>query len=127
MQPNQSGWSKIVEAVDKPLGFYVLALLIIEGFLALVLTVSGLEQPAQERGMWAGVGLFVFVVSLVTLCVWKKPTHLTFIERGSLTEMGRITYGTGEPEIPEDNSPRTQNGGMPPQRIPLVKLELKIV
>ncbi len=110
MQRNRSGWYRIIESVDKPLGFYVLALLIIEGFLTLVLTLSGLDRAAQERGMWAGVGLFVFVVSLVTLCVWRKPTNLTFSERGSLTEMGRISYGTGEPEAPEDNVPRAQNG-----------------
>lgn len=108
MQQKQSGWSRIIEAVDRPLGFYVLALLIVEGFLTLVLTLSGLDKAAQERGMWAGVGLFVFVVSLVTLCVWRKPTHLTFTERGSLAEMGKITYGSGNIELPVDNLPKGQ-------------------
>ena len=35
MQQTQSGWSRIIEAVDKPLGFFVVALLIVEGFLSL--------------------------------------------------------------------------------------------
>jgi len=108
MQQKQSGWSRIIEAIDKPLGFYVLALLIVEGFLTLVLTLSGLGAEAQERGMWAGVGLFVFVVSLVTLCVWRKPTHLTFTEKGSLTEMGKITYGSGNIEVSPENLPKGQ-------------------
>ena len=111
MQQKLSGWYRIIEAIDKPLGFYVLALLIVEGFLALVLTLSELDQAARERGMWAGVGLFVFVVSLVTLCVWRKPTHLTFTERGSLTEMGKISYayGAGESETLDDKLPTKQN------------------
>ncbi len=110
MQQRPSGWHRVIEAVDKPLGFYVLALLIVEGFLTLVLTLSNLDQAAQERGMWAGVGLFVLVVAVVTVCVWKKPTHLTFTERGSLTEMGKIGYGTGEVQLPEDKSPGPTNG-----------------
>lgn len=109
MQQNPSAWSRIIEAIDKPLGFYVLALLIVEGFLTIVLTLSGLGVEAQERGMWAGVGLFILVVSVVTICVWNKPTHLTFTERGSLTEMGRITYGSGDAEKPEDKTPVEKN------------------
>lgn len=109
MRPSRSGLVRIIEAIDKPLGFFVLALLIVEGFLVLVLTLSGLESQAQERGMWAGVGLFVFVVLLVTICVWKKPTHLTFTERGSLVEMGKASYGTETAEIKADNLPSGTN------------------
>jgi len=111
MQLRQTGWARIVEAIDKPLGFYVLALLIVEGFLALVLTLSELQDQAKERGMWAGVGLFLIVVLVVTVCVWKKPTHLTFTERGSLTQMGKMTYGSGT-ELAPDNMPKGQH---PPQ------------
>ena len=106
MQRVPSGWVRIIEAIDKPLGFFVLALLIVEGFLVLVLTLSGLEPKMQERGMWAGVGLFVFVVFIVTICVWNKPTHLTFTERGSLVEMGKASYGTESGEVKEDNLPK---------------------
>ncbi len=99
MMQSRSGWVRIIEAIDKPLGFFVLALLIVEGFLVLVLTLSGLEPKMQERGMWAGVGLFIFVLCIVTICVWKKPTHLTFSERGSLVEMGKASYGTESEEV----------------------------
>lgn len=94
MQQSRSGWSRIIEAIDKPLGFYVLALLIVESFLTIVITVADLEPRVKEFGMWAGVGLFLAVVAVVTLCVWFKPTHLTFTERGSLIEMGKASYGT---------------------------------
>ena len=103
VQVSRSGWSRIIEAIDKPLGFYVLALLIVEGFLALVLTVADLEPTVRGHGMWAGVALFILVVGVVTLCVWHKPTHLTFTELGSLVEMGKASYGTEHKEIiPEE-------------------------
>lgn len=94
MQKSRRGWSRIIEVIDKPLGFYVLALLIVEGFLSVILTVSNLSIEAKERGMWAVVGLFVLVVIVVTICVWRKPTHLTFTELGSLIEMGKVPYGS---------------------------------
>ena len=40
----------------------------------------------------------------------EEPTHLTFTERGSLTEMGKIKYAAGEAETPEDNIPVEKNG-----------------
>ena len=101
MQKDRSGWSKLVEAIDKPLGFYVLALLIVEGFLSVILTVSNLSPEAKERGMWAVVGLFVLVVVIVTICVWCRPTHLTFTELGSLVEKGLVPYGTDMKELRE--------------------------
>ena len=94
MQRPQSGFARIIEAIDKPLGFYVLALLIVESFLTVVLIFSELGAPVQERGMWAGVGLFGGVVLIVTVIVWNKPTHLTFTELGSLIQMGKVSYGT---------------------------------
>lgn len=94
MQVSRSGWARIIEAIDKPLGFYVLALFIVEGFLSLILIFSDLSPNAQEAGMWAVVGLFMFVVFVVSMCVWFKPKHLIFTELGTLTEMGKATYGT---------------------------------
>ena len=105
MQQSQSSWARIIEAIDKPLGFYVLALLIMEGFLALVLTVSGLEADVKERGMWSGVGMFMLVVIIVSIIVWFRPTILTFTERGSLTQMGRASYGTNLQEMAESDLP----------------------
>lgn len=94
MQQAKSGQARIIEAIDKPLGFYVLALLIVEGFLSLILIFSDLTPRAQEAGMWAVVGLFIFVVGVVTLCVWYRPKHLIYSELASLVESGKATYGT---------------------------------
>lgn len=109
MQQSRPGWCRIIEAIDKPLGFYVLALLIVESFLTIVITVADLEPRVKEFGMWAGVGLFLAVVGVVTLCVWYKPTHLTFTERGSLVEMGKASYGTESAPVKEDNLPSGTN------------------
>ena len=100
MQQTRSGWARIIEVIDKPLGFYVLALLIVESFLTIVLTVADLEPEVQERGMWAGVGLFMIVVGVVSICVWHKPHHLIFTELGSLIEMGKVPpFGTETKEV----------------------------
>lgn len=111
MKRSKSGWARIVEAINRPLGFYVLALLIVEAFLSIILTVSNLSPEAKERGMWAVVGLFVLVVIIVTICVWSKPTHLTFTEEGSLVEMGKITYGTDLHESSRENLPSGEPEG----------------
>ena len=99
MQRYRAGWSRLIEAIDKPLGFYVLALLIVEGFLSIILTVSNLSPEAKERGMWAVVGLFLFVVIIVSIIAWCRPTRLTFTELGSLVEMGKVPYGTDMKEL----------------------------
>jgi xanthine/uracil/vitamin C permease (AzgA family) len=77
----------------------VLALLIVEGFLSVILTVSNLSPEAKEQGMWAVVGLFVLVVGIVTICVWFRPTNLTYTELGSLVDKGKVPYGTEKREM----------------------------
>src|SRR3989344_5850575 len=67
----------IISAINTPLGFFALSLLIVEGFLGIVLIFSqSLEKP-YFWGMLIGAFLFLLVVSLVWLLVWNKPTHLT--------------------------------------------------
>ncbi len=101
----RSSWARVIEAIDKPLGFYVLAVLIVESFLSIVLILSDLEAGVQEKGMWAGIGLFAFVVVTVSVFVWFKPTNLMFTELGTLVQMGKASYGTetkqvGLPDLP---------------------------
>lgn len=69
---------RLVEATTAPLGFFVLALLIVETFLGTVLL--GSEVPGEDRIMlvYLGVGMFVLVVAVVTTLVWKKPENLVF-------------------------------------------------
>jgi hypothetical protein len=70
--------SEIVQQIKTPLSFYVLALLILEGSLAAVLTCSKLT----EEHIWAGfkmmVYLFIGIILLVTFFVFLKPEILLF-------------------------------------------------
>ena len=84
----------ILKAITMPLGFYSLALLIVEGFLAVVLTYGNLEPDLQREGMRCGIGLFLLVLIVVSLFVWFKPTHLIYSEYGSLVHAGKVPYGT---------------------------------
>jgi hypothetical protein len=85
------------------LGFYVLALLIVESFLAAVLIFA--EIPTSERmtGVWVGAVMFALVVALVTLLVWHKPDNLTFDKEAHLVDRGKIPYGSDEERVsPEE-------------------------
>ncbi len=73
----RSSWHGLVEAVQKPLGFYTLALLVVEAFLAAVLIgAADLDSTQRFMGMLIGVGLFLMVVAIVTVLVWQKPERL---------------------------------------------------
>lgn len=71
--------SNIIRTINSPLGFFALSLLIVEGFLAIALVFS--EEPKDLLfnliGLIAGAFLFILVVVLVWIIVWKKPHHLT--------------------------------------------------
>jgi hypothetical protein len=61
-----------------PLGFYVLALLIVEGTLCIVLTASKLDKEKVWAGFLCMIGTFIGVVVIVTLFVWLNPKHLLY-------------------------------------------------
>ena len=105
MRHSHSGYTRLVDAIDKPLGFYVLALLIVEGFLSIVLIFSDLDKGAKAWGMGAIIGLFVLVVLIVSALVWSKPTNLTFTGYEALVDRGKITYGTDMGEVEEKDLP----------------------
>ena len=105
MHQSDSGFARVVEAIDKPLGFYALALLIVEGFLTILLIFSDLSTDAKTWGMYAIIGLFVLVVGIVSLLVWFKPTNLTFTGFEALVGMDKITYGTEAGEIEKKDLP----------------------
>lgn len=94
MKTNSSSWQKIIEAISAPLGFFVLALLIVESFLAIVVIGGNLEKHDQITGMWLGVGLFVIVTVAVFVLVWFKPQHLTFDKEAHLIDRGKAPFGT---------------------------------
>lgn len=86
--------NKIIEAITAPLGFFVLALLIVESFLATVLIGTALENIDKLKGMYLGVGLFVFVILVVSILVWFKPDNLTFDKEAHLRERGKPPFGS---------------------------------
>lgn len=92
----------VLEAITAPLGFFVLALLIVETFLATVLVGASLQPDQKMIGMWAGIGLFIFVTFTVSILVWYKPTHLTFDKHGHLLDRGKIPYGTEQEQVSPD-------------------------
>ena len=85
--------AKLIEAVNAPLGFFVLALLIVESFLAAALLGGGFDASIQVTVLWMGVVLFVFVTLTVAVLVWKKPENLTFDKQAHL-DRSKAEYGT---------------------------------
>lgn len=99
---------KIITAINAPLGFFVLALLIIETFLGLVLTVGKLKEDQTMTGIYLGVGMFVFVILAVVLLVWHKPENLT-LDQHNLLDLKKFLFqqnkfkGTSEKDIADGN------------------------
>ncbi|HYR58933.1 MAG TPA: hypothetical protein VEO95_09900, partial [Chthoniobacteraceae bacterium] len=68
----------LIRAVTTPLGFYVLALLIIEATLAIVLTSSKLDAQEVWRGFLWMIGTFIGVVVVVTALTILQPKNLLY-------------------------------------------------
>jgi heme A synthase len=66
----------IIKVITSPLGFFALALLIVEGFLGTIVIGSGTEE-AKVLGMWMAISAFGGIVIIVALMVWKIPENLT--------------------------------------------------
>ncbi len=64
----------ILQIINSPLGFYILALLIGESFLGLVMGLGGAKN-FLATGAFLGVGMFVLVVACVRVVAWFKPEH----------------------------------------------------
>ena len=86
---------KLVEVTRAPLGFFVLALLIVETFLGTVLVGSNLPAENKVALAYMGVCIFVLVVSVVTALVWMKPENLTFDMRAHLEKQLRAAVSLG--------------------------------
>ena len=69
---------QLIAAVTTPLGFFVLALLIVESFLATVLIFAPLDPPNRMTCICLGFFLLIFVVLIVSIFTWFKPKNLTF-------------------------------------------------
>src|SRR5215208_4544009 len=98
---SKSAWIRIIECIDKPLGFYVLALLIVESFLAIVLTRSALDPAHQFYGVLIGVGMFAVVVGIVSLFAWLGPEDLTLDKEADL-KRPRAPLGNDSKVVPSN-------------------------
>ncbi|HMG04002.1 MAG TPA: hypothetical protein VK581_00990 [Chthoniobacterales bacterium] len=65
-QPDQQRRLGLLGAIDTPLKFYVLALLIVETFLGATLVGARLDAELQKICIWLGVGMFALVVGIVS-------------------------------------------------------------
>lgn len=103
--------TQLIEAITAPLGFFVLALLIIETFLATVLIAAEIDKADRISGMYLGVMLFIFLTIVVSVLVWFKPDNLTFDKEAHLRDRGKPPFGsdTGTYTSPVDLQP-TQPG-----------------
>jgi len=73
-QPKGGDRARIIAAIDHPLGFYVLALLITEAFFSWAL--NEVNQTDRLTVIWIMVGVFVLVITIVTLLVVFLPGNL---------------------------------------------------
>lgn len=96
MHSSLSNWQRLIEAIAAPLGFFVLALLIVETFLGSVLIGGNLDKGDQITGIYLGVCLFLFVNVAVFLLVWYKPENLTFDKQAHLIDRGKAPFGTDQ-------------------------------
>ena len=71
-------WSDVIRAITTPLGFYALALLIVEATLAIVLTWSKLDAEHVWSGFLWMIGTFIGVVLIVTSLTIFNPKNLLY-------------------------------------------------
>lgn len=84
---------KVVKSISAPLGFFVLALSIVETFLGAAFFRGNFEEQTQLIVVCIGAGMFVFVVSVVAFLVYRKPENLTFDKEAHL-ELSKAAFGT---------------------------------
>lgn len=73
-----NGWAGVIEVIKTPLGFYVLALLIVESTLAIVLTRSNLTEEHVWLGFQSMIWILAGVLLVVTVFAFWKPKNLLY-------------------------------------------------
>ena len=87
--PNNPTRSRIINAINGPLGFFVLTLLIVAVFWGTGLVGTEMESNDFLTWTYLGVSKSVLVVAVVSVLVWAKPDNLTFDKSAHLSQ--RIT------------------------------------
>lgn len=78
MNNKKTDWARIISVIDKPLGFYALALLIVESCLTAVVIFSDLTPADKAMFTWVIIIFAVFIVICVTISMFFRPENLTF-------------------------------------------------
>ena len=99
----KGGHSIIIKGVTTNLAFFVLALLIIEGFIVLVVKFSVFDNTQKFQAMCLGIILFFIELIIVSIIVWFKPENLLYNIEGMLRERGKPPFGTNKGKITNDD------------------------
>src|SRR3954470_12215138 len=83
--PRTSGRVSVIRSITTPLGFFVLALLIVEGTLAIVLSKSRLPEQYVWPGFLWMVGIFIGVLLVVVGLTIFNPRNLLYGKEEYLT------------------------------------------
>lgn len=86
--------SRAVQAVHSPLGFFVLALLIVETFLFGTGTWFGLPESWKITAIGVGVLLFLIVFGTVVWLVVAYPQNLVFSEESHVQFAAMKMFGS---------------------------------
>jgi uncharacterized membrane protein HdeD (DUF308 family) len=74
----RKGWADVIGVIKTPLGFYVLALLIVESTLSIVLSFSKLSEDHVWEGFKWMIGVLAGIVLIVTSFAIFSPKNLLF-------------------------------------------------
>ena len=77
-RPTKSERTDLIRSITAPLGFYVLALLIVEATAAIVLSGSKLNEDHVWDGFLCMLAIFVFIVLIVTCLTMFNPKNLLY-------------------------------------------------
>lgn len=77
-RPKKGDRPKILGQIQTPLGFYVLALLIIESTRGMVLTFAGFDQYYKWYGFLLMIAVFIAVVLVVSGLTIFNPKNLLY-------------------------------------------------
>lgn len=92
-------YAEVIKATTNPLSFFVLALLIVEAFIAAVLVMAGFSNAVKLGLTITGIVLFVAVCAAVFVLAWKKPESLTFDKNAHLAALKSGTPDAGEADV----------------------------
>jgi hypothetical protein len=94
-----SARSKLVSAAHSPLGFFVLALLIVEAFLIGAGIGFGLSETWKLAAIGIGVFLFIMVFWTVVWLVVTRPQNLVFSEESHVQLAALKAFGSDSHQI----------------------------